>query len=61
MFAGNGRDSVMNPGSPILLFQKARGNYKQYYKTRLKENRIGVTLGSSGFWSDKFCHLRLSF
>jgi conserved domain protein len=61
MFAGSGRDSVMNPGSLIFLFQEARGNNKQYSKTLLKENRLGVSFGSSGFWSDKFCHLRIEF
>lgn len=45
MFAGSGRDSVMNPGSPIILFQEAMGNNKQYCKTLLKENTVGVTFG----------------
>lgn len=45
MFAGSGKDSVMNPGSPIILFQEARGNNKQYCKALLKENAVGVTFG----------------
>ena len=45
MFAGSGKDSVMNPGSPIILFQEARGKNKQYCKALLKENAVGVTFG----------------
>ena len=45
MFAGSGRDSVMNPGSPTILFQEAMGNNKQYCKTLLKKNTVGVTFG----------------
>ncbi len=53
MFAGSGKDSVMNPGSPIILFQEARGNNKQYCKTLLKENAVGVTFGFNEFLADK--------
>ena len=38
MFAGSGRDSVGNPGSPIILFQESCGDKKQHCKSLLKIN-----------------------
>lgn len=43
MFAGSGKDSVGNPGSPIILFQESRGDKKQHCKSLLKEGTPQVT------------------
>lgn len=43
MFAGSGKDSVGNPGSPIILFQESHGNKKQHCKSLLKGNAPKVS------------------
>lgn len=43
MFAGSGKDTVGNPGSPIILFQESRGDKKQHCKALLKNNAPKVS------------------
>ena len=33
MFAGSGKDSLGNPGSPLILVQEARGDNKQHFNS----------------------------
>lgn len=49
MFAGSGRDSVGNPGSPIILFQESCGDKKQHCKSLLKNNAPQVTFAFNEF------------
>lgn len=43
MFAGSGKDIAMNPGSPVILFQEARGDKRQYCQSLSKRNTAYVT------------------
>lgn len=43
MFAGSGKDTVGNVGSPIILLQEAMGNEKQYC-SRIRQNNKSVIL-----------------
>ena len=53
MFAGSGKDIKMNPGSPIILFQEARGDKKQHCKSLLKRRTTGITFGFNELESEK--------
>ena len=53
MFAGSGKDTAMNPGSPIILFQEARGDMRQHCKSLLKRNTAYVTFGFNELDCDK--------
>lgn len=53
MFAGSGKDTKMNPGSPIILFQEARGDKKQHCKSLLKRNAAYITFGFNELDSEK--------
>lgn len=53
MFAGSGRDSVGNPGSPIILFQESCGDKKQHCKSLTKKNAPQVTFAFNEFESTK--------
>lgn len=53
MFAGSGTDAAMNPGSPIILFQEARGNKRQHCKSLLKRNSAFVTFGFNELDAEK--------
>lgn len=43
LFAGSGKDSVNNPGSPIILFQESQGDKKQHCKFLLERNTPKIT------------------
>ena len=49
-FAGSGKDIAQHPGSPIILFQEARGDKLQHCKSLLKSkgrffcNQIGYNI-----------------
>lgn len=43
MFAGSGKDTVGNPGFPIILFQESRGDKKQHCQSLLKNNAPKVS------------------
>lgn len=53
MFAGSGTDAAMNPGSPIILFQEARGDKRQHCKSLLKRNSAFVTFGFNELDAEK--------
>ncbi len=53
MFAGSGKDTAMNPGSPIILFQEARGEKRQYCHALLNKNTEYVKFGFNEFDSYK--------
>ena len=53
MFAGSGTDAAMNPGSPIILFQEARGDKRQHCKSLLKRNSDFVTFGFNELDAEK--------
>lgn len=53
MFAGSGKDTAMTPGSPIILFQEARGDKRQHCKSLLKRNKVYVTFGFNELDSEK--------
>ena len=45
MFAGSGKDIAQHPGSPIILFQEARGDKRQHCKSLLKRGIPFITFG----------------
>ena len=45
MFAGSGKDIAQHPGSPIILFQEARGEKRQHCKSLLKRGIPFITFG----------------
>ena len=57
MFAGSGKDVAMNPGSPVILFQEARGNNKQHCKSLLKRESSFVTFGFNELNTEKKAEL----
>ena len=45
MFAGSGKDTAQHPGSPIILFQEARGDKRQHCRSLLKRGIPFITFG----------------
>ena len=45
MFAGSGKDTAQHPGSPITLFQEARGDKRQHCRSLLKRGIPFITFG----------------
>ena len=53
MFAGSGMDMARNPGSPIILFQEARGERRQHCRSMLNKDSAFVTFGFNELDAEK--------
>lgn len=60
MFAGSGKDSVGNLGSPRVLFQEARGDKKQHCQSLLRPQSPKITFGFNELESSKKKELELT-
>lgn len=58
MFAGSGKDSVGNPGSPIILFQESRGDKKQHCKSLLENKTPCVKFAFNEYDQSKIEELK---
>lgn len=60
MFAGSGKDAAMNPGSPIILFQEAKGINKQHCKSLSRKGIPFVTFGFNELNTEKRTELEFN-